>query len=117
MPKAVDLAQKYATFTETWAPRIVGRYEGHEVRIARLDGEFDWHRHDHEELFFVIEGELEVAFRDHVEVMQPGQLLVIPARTDHRPAARHGEVKLMMMDPAGSPNTGDEATATKAVEA
>ena len=113
----VSLAEKFATFSETYAPRIIGRYEGHEIRIARLDGPFQWHSHTHDEMFLLVEGTLDVEFRDRTEVMQPGELLVIRAGEEHRPNARHGEVKLLMLDPVDAPNTGDPETATKAVEA
>ena len=117
MGTRVNLAEKFAGFSETWAPRIVARYEGHEVRIARLDGEFRWHAHDHDELFLCLEGELDVEFRDRTETLGPGDLLLIVKGEEHRPVAGRGEVKLMMLDPAGSPNTGDHETATLAVEA
>ena len=116
MAKKVVLADKFATFTEHWAPRIVARYEGHEVRIAKLDGEFDWHSHTHDELFLCISGELEVEFRDRTETLLPGDLLLIETGEEHRPAARKGEVQLLMLDPAESPNTGDPDTATVAVD-
>lgn len=117
MATTVSLAEKFATFSEHWAPRIVGRYEGHEVRIAKLDGEFTWHSHTHDELFLMIEGRLDVEFRDRTEVLAAGDLLIIPAGEEHRPNARYGEAKLMLLDPADAPNTGDPETATIAVEA
>ena len=117
MGAKVALADKFAGFSETWAPRIVARYEGHEVRIARLDGEFHWHAHDHDELFLCLEGTLDVEFRDRTETLEPGELLLIEKGEDHRPVAARGEVKLLMLDPAGSPNTGDHETATVAVDA
>jgi len=116
MASKVSLAEKFATFTEHWAPRIVGRYEGHEVRIARLEGEFTWHSHEHDELFLLIEGRLDVLFRDRTEVMEPGDLLVIAKGEEHLPIARHGEVKILFMDPANAPNSGDPETATIAVD-
>ncbi|NVD44930.1 cupin domain-containing protein [Qipengyuania atrilutea] len=115
MTVKVDLAEKFAQFEETYAPRIVARYEGHEVRIAKLEGPFTWHSHDHDELFLLIEGELDVEFRDRTETLHPSELLLIPANTEHRPVARRGTAKLLMIDPAESPNTGNHATATKAV--
>ena len=115
MNGAVSLPRAFAGFTQQWAPRIVGRYEGHEIRIARVQGAFDWHRHPHDELFYVIEGSLVVEFRDRTERLAAGDLLVVPAGTEHRPVAAEGEAKLLLMDPAGSPNTGDAATATPAV--
>ena len=117
MPAKVSLADKFGTFTEHWAPRIVARYEGHEVRIAKLEGEFDWHSHTHDELFLCVDGELDIEFSDRTETLHPGDLLLIVAREEHRPVARKGEVQVLLLDPAGAPNTGDETTATVAVEA
>lgn len=117
MPAKVSLAEKFATFSEHWAPRIVGRYEGHEVRIAKLDGDFTWHSHTHDELFLLLDGKLDVEFRDRTETMEQGDLLIIGKGEEHRPVARNGEAKLLMLDPANAPNTGDPETATIAVEA
>jgi len=117
MGSSARLAEKFASFTEHWAPRIVGRYEGHEVRIAKLDGEFTWHSHDHDELFLLIEGRLDVEFRDRTEVLEAGDLLIIAKGEEHRPVAHYGEAKLLLLDPANAPNTGDEKTVTIAVDA
>lgn len=116
MANKVRLTEKFATFSEHWAPRIVGRYEGHEVRIAKLDGEFTWHSHTHDELFLLIEGKIDVEFRDRIEVLEAGDLLIIAQGEEHRPVARYGEAKLLLLDPAEAPNTGDIATATIAVD-
>ena len=111
------LADKLSRFTDHWAPRIVARYNDNEVRLVKIAGEFIWHRHaDTDELFLVIEGELEMEFRDRTETLGPGELIVVPKGIEHRPCARHGEVKLLLIDPKDMPNTGDPATATLAVE-
>ena len=117
MASTVNLDDKFATFSECWAPRIVARYEGHEVRIARLEGEFDWHSHDHDELFLCLDGELDIEFRSRTETLRSGELLLIASGEEHRPVARKGQVRVLLLDPAGSPNTGDPATATLAVDA
>ena len=117
MAGKVTLAEKLASFTEHWAPRIVARYEGHEVRVAKLNGEFARHSHDHDELFLILSGKLDIEMRGSTETLGPGELIVIPAGTEHRPVAREGEVAALLLDPAESPNTGDHATATMAVEA
>lgn len=117
MGDPVSLADKFASFSEQWAPRIVARYEGHEVRIARLEGEFGWHSHDHDELFLILEGELDIELRERTVTLRQGELFVVPQETEHRPVALKGEVKALLLDPAESPNTGDAATATRAVEA
>ena len=117
MTDKVNLAEKLASFSDHWAPRIVARYNDNEVRLVKVEGEFIWHQHDDsDELFLVIEGALDIELRDRTVHLQPGELFVVPRGTEHRPASRSGETKLLLIDPRDMPNTGDEATATKAVE-
>ena len=117
MTTKVDLSEKFALFSDHWAPRLAAHYNGNEVRLAKVEGEFHWHKHDDtDELFLVIEGELDMEFRDHTERMAQGDLIVVPRGTQHRPCARNGEVKLLVMDAEGTPNTGDEETAFKPIE-
>ncbi len=116
-PSKVNLADKFEAFSEHWAPRIAARYNNNEVRLAKASGDFQWHSHpDSDELFLVIEGELHMEFRTHTEVIGAGELIVVPRGTEHFPRVPHGEVKMIIIDPADTPNTGDAATATKAVE-
>ena len=117
MADKINLAEKLDSFTDQWAPRIVARYNDHEVRVVRVEGEFIWHKHDEtDELFLVIDGELDVEFRDRIVSLKRGELIVVPRGVEHRPAARNGEAKLLLIDPKDMPNTGDEASATKAIE-
>ena len=116
-PVHVSLAEKLDTFSEHWAPKIVARYNDNEVRLVKVEGEFIWHKHDEtDELFLILDGQLEMDFRDRTVTLNPGELLIVPRGTEHRPAARRGEVKLLLIDPNDTPNTGDNATATRAVE-
>ena len=117
MADKVNLAEKLATFSDHWAPRIVARYNDHEVRLVKVDGEFIWHKHDDtDELFLILDGEFDLDFRDRTVTLKPGEMFVVPKGTEHRPAARRGEVKLLLIDPRDMPNTGDPATATLGVE-
>ena len=117
MADKVNLAEKLGSFSDYWAPRIVARYNDHEVRLVKVEGEFIWHQHDDtDELFLILEGELDMEFRDQTVTLQPGELIVVPKGTEHRPCARKGEVRLLLIDPRDMPNTGDPATATVAVE-
>ena len=117
MPDKVNLAEKLDSFSDQWAPRIVARYNDNEVRLVKVEGEFIWHQHeDSDELFLVLDGRLEIELRDRTIVLNPGEMFVVPRGTEHRPCARKGEVKLLLIDPKDLPNTGDPATATKAVE-
>ena len=117
MADKVNLPEKLDSFSDHWAPRIVARYNDHEVRLVKVEGEFVWHSHaETDELFLVLDGTLDMEMRDRTVQLGPGDLFVMPRGTEHRPCARHGEAKLLLIDPADTPNTGDPATATRAVE-
>jgi mannose-6-phosphate isomerase-like protein (cupin superfamily) len=117
MADKVNIPEKLASFSDHWAPRIVARYNDNEVRLVKVEGEFIWHQHaDTDELFLVLDGTLDMELRDRTVTLKAGELFVVPRATEHRPCARNGEVKLLLIDPKDLPNTGDPATATKAVE-
>ena len=112
MDRPVDLLAKIATFSDHWAPRIVARYNDNDVRVVRVEGEFVWHSHpDTDDLFLVLDGVLDIELRDRTVTLAPGELFVVPRGVEHRPVARRGEVKLLLIEPTGTPNTGDAATA------
>ena len=113
-PAKGELAEKLALFSDHWAPRIAGRYNGNEIRLVKAAGDFRWHSHpETDELFLVIEGTLHMEFRDRTEVLGPGEMIVVPAGVEHFPRVPEGEVKVLVIDPADTPNTGDPATAFK----
>lgn len=116
-PLKINLAERFSRFEEVWSPKIVARYNDNEVRLCKTEGEWVWHKHDEtDELFIILEGEFDMDFRDHSLTVGPGEMLLVPRGVEHRPAARRGQVKLILIDPAGTPNTGDVRTATAAVE-
>ena len=116
-PTKVNLAEKLDSFTDHWAPRIVARYNGNDIMVVRVEGEFVWHKHDDtDDFFLVVDGELDIELRDRTVTLGPGEMFVVPEGVEHRPVARRGEVKVMLIEPRGTPNTGDEATAAEKVE-
>ena len=116
-PTHINLADKLGQFSEHWSPKIVAHYNDNEVRLVKTEGEFVWHKHDEtDELFLILEGEFDMDFRDRTVTVKAGELLIVPRGTEHRPAARRGEVKVLLIDPNDTPNTGNKDTATKAVE-
>lgn len=116
-PVKVNLAERLSAFHDIWSPKIIARYNDNEVRLCKTEGEWVWHKHDEtDELFLILDGEFDLEFRDRTIVLKPGELLIVPRGVEHRPAARRGQVKLLLIDPNGTPNTGDHATATQAVE-
>ncbi len=109
----VDIAQKLALFSEHWSPKVVARLNDYEIKLAKLKGEFVWHTHDDtDELFLVIEGRLTIQLRDAQGVEQgvslgPGQLYVVPRGVEHCPIT-DGDVSVLLIEPAGVVNTGDQ---------
>ena len=107
MDDKVSLADKFASFTDHWSPKIVGELNGQEVRLAKLQGAFIWHRHDAEdELFLVHRGRLRMEFRDRVVDLSPGEFLIVPRGVEHRPVADE-EVEVVLFEPAATLNTGN----------
>lgn len=107
---AVNLAEKFATFTEHWAPRLVASYNGNDVRIVKVEGEFVWHVHDDtDDFFLVLDGVLDIELRDRTVTLGPGELYVVPRGIEHRPVARHGEVRMINIEPGGTNNLGEDS--------
>ena len=116
MPEAVDLAGKLAAFDEHWAPRIIARYNENKVVVVKVLGEFVWHAHpDTDDFFLVLDGRLTIELRDGEVELGPGQLYVVPRGVEHRPRA-DVETHVLLIEPAGTPNTGDAATAAPEIE-
>ena len=105
-PVVVNIAEKLASFSDHWNPRIIGHYNGNEVRVAKLDGEFTWHSHaETDELFLCLSGDFAIAFRDGLKTLAPGEMIVVPKGVEHKPIG-NGECHVLVMDKEGEPNTG-----------
>ena len=105
--RPVDLAEKLASFSEQWSPKVVARLNDYEIKVVKLQGEFVWHSHDDtDELFLVLDGELTIQLRDGDVTLRPGQLFVVPRGVQHCPVAT-GEVHAVLIEPAGVVNTGN----------
>ncbi len=109
--KKINLAEKLSMFSEHWSPRIVGSYNGNDIMVVKVKGEFTWHSHDDtDDLFLVLKGEIDIETEDGTVALSAGELFVVPKGIRHRPVARQ-EAHLMLIEPAGTPNTGDPETA------
>jgi mannose-6-phosphate isomerase-like protein (cupin superfamily) len=107
----IDLHGKLASFTELWSPKVVAGFNGHDVMVVKIKGEFVWHSHpDTDDLFLVLDGKLRIEFRDGKIELGPGQMYVVPRGVEHRPVADE-ETHILLIEPAGTPNTGDPLTA------
>lgn len=112
MYSAIDLADKLATFTEVFQPRTVALFNGHDVMVAKLSGEYHWHVHDTtDDFFLVLDGRVDIDLEDGSTVtLHPGQMFVVPQGMRHRPRAQ-GEAHILLIEPTGTPNSGDPVTA------
>ena len=107
----INLARKLATFSEHYRPRTVGTFNGHDLMVVKLKGPFTWHKHDDtDDFFLVLKGRLRIELRDHSVELGPGEIFVVPKGVEHRPVADE-EVHLLLIEPTGTPNTGDPETA------
>src|ERR1700728_1605789 len=111
----VNLETKLAGFSEYWSPKIVERFNGHDVMVVTMKGEFVWHSHgDTDDFFLVLKGNLTIELRDGDIHLGPGDLYIVPKGVEQRPVAAE-EVHVLLIEPIGAPHTGDEATAAKKV--
>lgn len=125
--QAIDLAGKIALIDGHWQPRVVAEMNDYQFKVVKVEGAFDWHRHaGTDETFIVLDGELHIDIRDVREVhdggtthertivLRSGQMAVIPKDVEHRPHAG-AEVKLLLIEPRGVPNTGDSPPGERTV--
>ena len=111
MKSAANLAEKLAEFAEHFSPRTIATYNGNDIMVAKLLGPFHWHKHDEtDDFFLVIKGTLDIELRDRIVTLKPGELFVVPRGVEHRPVARE-EVHILLIEPTGTPNSGDPSSA------
>ena len=116
MHDKVNLAEKFETFSDHWAPRIVASYNANDIRIVKVEGEFIWHSHeDTDDFFLVLDGMLDIELRDRTVTLGPGELFVVPCGVEHRPVARNGEVRMINIEPHGTHNLGEDSPQSAAV--
>ena len=109
--KAINLGQKLATFSDHWQPRTVGVFNGHDLMVVKVKGEFKWHTHDDtDDFFLVLKGRLTIRLRQGDVTLGPGEMFVVPKGMEHCPVAEE-EVQMLLIEPTGTPNSGDAATA------
>ena len=111
MNEKINLSEKLATFQEYWSPRTVAQLNSYDVMVVKVRDAFVWHKHDDtDDFFLVLKGILDIELRDRTVTLGPGEMFIVPKGVEHRPVARQ-EVHLLLIEPTGTPNTGDPATA------
>ena len=112
----VNLAEKLSLLSKYWSPMVVAAFNGHDIMVVKVKGRFVWHSHpDTDDFFLVISGRLTIEMRDGSVVLGPGELFVAPRGVEHCPVAEE-ETELLLIEPKGTPNTGDAATAAAKTE-
>lgn len=115
MNSAINLEDKLSLFSDLWSPKIVTQFNGHDVMVVKVEGEFNWHTHeDTDDFFLVLSGVVTIKLRDGDVVLNPGELYVVPKGVEHCPVAAK-EAHILLIEPAGTPNTGDAETAATKV--
>jgi mannose-6-phosphate isomerase-like protein (cupin superfamily) len=116
MEDKVDLAAKLATFDEHFSPKIVGRLNDYKLAVVKSRGEFVWHSHpDTDDFFLVLAGRLTIQLRDRDIDLGPGELYVVPRGVEHCPRSDE-EAHILLIEPLGTPNTGDAGGELTAAE-
>jgi mannose-6-phosphate isomerase-like protein (cupin superfamily) len=111
MREPANLGEKLATFTDHFCPRTVATYNNNDIMVVKVLGPFHWHKHDDtDDFFLVLKGTLDIELRDRTVTLNPGEVFVVPKGIEHRPVARD-EVHILLIEPTGTPNTGDKTTA------
>ena len=104
---AINFHEKFGKFNQYWSPKIIAQMNDYHFKIAKIQGEFVWHSHpETDEVFIVVKGEMQIAFRDGTAALQDGEMLVVPKGVEHKPIAEQ-ECHILMVEPAGTVNTGD----------
>ena len=105
--KPINLEEKLAKFSDHWSPKIIAQMNDYHFKLVRFQGDFTWHRHDDtDEVFIVLDGKMSIELRDGKVELKQGELFVVPKGVEHKPYAEN-ECKIMLVEPAGTINTGD----------
>jgi mannose-6-phosphate isomerase-like protein (cupin superfamily) len=105
--ESINFAEKLSKFNNHWSPRVIAEMNDYQFKLAKVQGEFVWHDHPHtDEVFIVIEGTLDIEFREGKVTLNSGEMFVIPKGVEHKPSAL-AECKIMLIEPIGVVNTGE----------
>jgi mannose-6-phosphate isomerase-like protein (cupin superfamily) len=107
MDEQVNLAAKLALLDEPFSPGIVGYLNDYKLQVVKVRGDFVWHSHpETDDFFLVLDGRLTIQLRDRDVELGPGELFVVPRGVEHCPRADE-EAHVLLIEPRGTPNTGD----------
>ena len=103
----INIQEKFDLFSDLWSPKKIGELNGQQILLAKIQGEFVFHKHDDEdELFMVMKGQLTMQLRDRTVVVNPGEFFTVPKGVEHKPIAKE-ETHLLLFEPLSTKHTGD----------
>jgi mannose-6-phosphate isomerase-like protein (cupin superfamily) len=106
--RKINLEEAFASFSETWSPKVAGDVNDAQIKLVKLSGRFDWHHHEHEdELFLVVRGRMRMGLRDGDIDLGPGELIIVPKGVEHRPEALSEPCHVVLMEPRTTLDTGN----------
>jgi len=104
---AINFEKKLKKFSEHWSPKIIARMNDYHFKLVKFQGDFVWHRHaDTDEVFIALDGKMSIEFREGKVALTAGEMFVVPRGVEHKPFAEK-ECKILLIEPAGTVNTGD----------
>ena len=107
MNEAINLKEKFKLFSDLWSPKRIGKLNGQQILLAKIKGEFVFHKHDNEdELFIVFQGQLTLQLSNENIVLNPGEMYVVPKGVEHCPKALP-DTHFLMVEPATTAHTGN----------
>ena len=114
--KAINLQNKLEKFSDQWAPRIIAQFNDYHIKLVKVKGEFVWHDHkETDELFIVLKGTLDILFSEGKTTLNAGEMYIVPRGVEHKPVAEQ-ECHILLIEPAGTINTGEVVDALTAKE-
>jgi len=106
IPHSINFEKKFSLISEMWTPKIIAQMNEDHFKLVKIEGEFVWHSHSEtDEVFIVLDGRMTIAFRNGRVELKPGEMCVVPRGVEHKPIAE-SECKLLLVEPAGTVNTG-----------
>lgn len=105
--QAINFHKKLQLFSERWTPKIIAQLNDYHFKLAKIEGYFVWHDHpETDEVFIVMDGSMEIEFRDGKVALNAGEMFVVPKGLEHRPYAAQ-PCSILLIEPAGTVNTGN----------
>tara|TARA_B100000953_G_scaffold60122_1_gene47764 strand:- start:608 stop:988 length:381 start_codon:yes stop_codon:yes gene_type:complete len=106
--KKINIKSKFEKFSDIWAPKVIAEMNNYQFKLVKIKNDFVWHQHeDTDEVFFVIEGKMNIEFEDSMVELNEGEMLVVPKGKKHKPFAEN-QAKIMLVEPKDVVNTGEQ---------